>query len=220
MAMTAEPARKAIARSSGLPGGRLYDAADLLMWLAGLNVLVLVFTLLGGVVLGIAPALVAAASVSRARVRGDAQPLLRTFAQIWRRELLRANLLLAPFGVVAALLGLNLTAFADAGGPLVVALWVALAVVTLMTVFAVAMYAHYELPLRRYPAMAVRYTLHDLPAAVLVAAVTVLVALVTTAVPGLLPVLSIGAWVYAVSAICFSCFNRNDRLVGAHTPNE
>jgi len=215
MATTAEPARKAIARSSGLPGGRLYDAADLLMWLAGLNLLVIAFTLAGAVVLGISPALVAAATVSRARVRGDAQPLLRTFAKVWRQELVRANAVLAPFAVTAALLALNIGVFSADGGALPVALWVALGLVVLAATFAITLYSHYDLPLRRYPSTAVRYMLHDLPATVLVAAVTVLVALATWAVPGLLPVVSIGGWVYAVSAICLSCYARNDRLVAA-----
>ncbi|GAB2971651.1 hypothetical protein GCM10027212_08020 [Actinotalea caeni] len=218
MALTAEPARKAIPRTSGLPGGRLYDAADLLVWLAGLNLLVVVFTLLGGVVLGLAPALVAAATVSRTRVRGDGEPLLRTFARVWRRELVRANLLLAPFGLVAALLGTNIATFAPTGGPLVPALWVALALVALAATFALTLYTHYELPLGRYATTAVRYLAHDLPATVLVAAVTAVAALVVWFAPGLLPVLAIGGWIYTVTAICVSCFARNDRLVAAHTP--
>lgn len=185
------------------------------MWLAGLNLLIVGSSLLGGVVLGIAPALVAAASLSRARVRGDAQPLLRTFLTVWRREFWRANAVLAPFGVLALVLGVNLYAFAPAGGALVVALWVALALVGLAAMFAITLFSHYELPLRRYGVTAVRYLLHDLPATALVLVVTVIAVLVTRFLPGLLPVLTIGAWVHAVSAICVSCFARNDRLVAA-----
>ena len=77
------------------------------------------------------------------------------------------------------------------------------------------MFTHYELPLRRYPLTAVRYVLHDLPATALVLVVTVLAALATRFLPGLLPVLTIGAWLHAVTAICVSCFARNDRLVEA-----
>ncbi len=207
--------RKAVANGARLPGGRLYDAAELLGWLAGLNLLIVAFTIAGGVVIGLAPALVAAASVSRARVRGDAQPLLRTFAAVWRRELWRANAVLAPFAVIALLLGANLYAFGPGGGVLVVLLWVALAVVGLAATFAMTMYTHYDLPVRRYARTAVRYLLHDLPAAALVAVVTVLAVLATRFVPGLLPVLTIAAWIHAVTAICVSCYARNDRLVEA-----
>ena len=207
--------RKAVAASAGLPGGRLYDAAETLMWLAGLNLLIIGFTLLGVVVVGLAPALVAAASVSRARVRGDAQPLLRTFAGVWRQELLRANAVLAPFAAIGLLLGANLWAFAPGGGPLVAALWAGLVVVSLSSTFALTLYVHYDLPLRRYAATAVRYLLHDLPAAALVAVVTVLAVLATLFLPGLAPVLTVAAWIHAVTAICLSCYERNDRLIEA-----
>jgi uncharacterized membrane protein YesL len=207
--------RKAFPASSGLPGGRLYDAAELLVWVAGLNILVIAFSLLGGVVLGTAPALVATATVSRARVRGDAQPLLRTFARVWRAELLRANAALWPFAAVALVLGANLYAFTPAGGALVVALWVALGVVGTAAIFAITMYSHYDIALRAYATTALRYLLHDLPATALVAVVTVMAVLLVRFLPGLLPVVAIGAWLHAVTAICTSCYARNDRLVAA-----
>lgn len=221
MAVVSHGSGKALTRSAGLPGGRLWDAAELLMWVAGLNLAILVFTMLGAVVLGLAPALVAAATVSRARLRGDAQPLFRTFARTWWQELVGANLLLAPFALAAALLAVNLAAFAGGGGPLVIAMWVALALVALATTFAVTMYVHYDLPRRRYATTAVRYLLHDLPATALVVAVTAVAAVVTGFVPGLLAVVSIGGWCYAVCGICLSCYARNDRLVAAaSTPDE
>lgn len=215
---TATSTRKAVAAGARLPGGRLYDAAELLMWVAGLNLMIVVLTLAGGVVLGLAPALVAAASVSRARLRGDAQPLVRTFASVWRRELRGANIVMAPFAVAAVLLGLNLYAFAPVGGALVVALWAALALVGLAATFAVTLYVNYQLPLGRYAATAVRYLLHDLPATALIAVVTALAVVITAFAPGLLPVLTLGAWLHAVTAICLSCYERNDRLVAAAEP--
>lgn len=220
MASTAAGAGKAITRGYGLPGGRLYDAADLLCWVAGLNLLVLAFSLAGGIVLGLAPALVAGAAVCRGRARGDAEPLVRTFARTWRAEFVRANALLAPFGVLVALLAANLYAFSPEGGPLVVVLWAALALTGLTAAFAITMYTHYELPLRRYALMALRYLLHDLPTTALVAVVTVLAVLVTRFVPGLLPVIAIGAWLYLVSALCLSSYARNDHLVAASAGDE
>lgn len=220
MAVVADGRWKALATTSGLPGGRLYDAVEALTWIAGLNLAIVVFTLMGAVAVGLAPALVAAATVSRARLRGDAQPLFRTFAGVWRRELRDANLLLAPFAVAGLLLAVNLVAFGPEGGPLVVTIWVALALVALAATFALTMYVHYELPLRRYATTAVRYLLHDLPATALVAAATALAALITAFVPGLLAVLTVGGWIYAVCGICLSCYVRNDRLVAASTPDE
>lgn len=218
MASTAPSARKAIPRTAGLPGGRLYDAADALAWIAGLNLLIVVFTLLGAVVVGLAPALVAAVTVSRARLRGDQQPLVRTFARVWRRELVGANLLLAPFAVVGALLAVNLLALTPGEGPLRWALVTALALVALAATFALTMSCHYDLPRLRCAQLAVRYVLHDLPGAALLLAVTALAVAVTWFVPGLAPVLTVGAWVHTVTALSLSLFTRNDELVGATPP--
>lgn len=213
-----EPRRHRGTTSAGLPGGRLYDAADLLVWLAGMNLLVIAFSVLGGVVIGLAPALTAAATVSRGRLRGSADPLLRTFARAWRRDLLRANAVLAPFTIVALLLGINLYAFTPTSAGLKVAFWVALTLVAAAATFALTLYIHYQLPLRQYALTAVRYLLHDLPAAALVAIVTVLGALLTQFIPGLLPVLTIGAWIHTVTAICISCYTRNDQLIAGRAP--
>lgn len=218
MASTAPSMRKAVPRSAGLPGGRLYDAADALAWIAGLNLLIVAFTLLGAVVVGLAPALVAAVTVSRARLRGDQQPLVRTFARTWRRELVGANVLLTPFVVLGTLLAVNLLALAPGNGPLEWALVAALAVVVLAATFALTMSCHYEIPRSRSALLAVRYLLHDLPGASLVLAVTALAVVGTWFVPGLAPVLTVGAWVYAVTAISLSLFTRNDELVAAEPP--
>jgi uncharacterized membrane protein YesL len=204
---------------TGVPGGRLYDAAELATWVAGLTLLVSAFTLAGGVIFGLAPALIAGAQLSRARLRGDQQPMITTFARSWRRELVRANLMLAPIGAAGLLLTVNLALFSSAGGPLVAALWAALALVVVAGVVTITMYAHYELPLRRYPVVAVRYLLHDPPAAALVAVTTALAVAGVWFVPGL-AVLAVGAWLHAVTALCLSFFTRNDQLVAATTPTE
>ncbi|HWV50433.1 MAG TPA: DUF624 domain-containing protein, partial [Microbacterium sp.] len=59
--------------NTAAPGWALHvhAAFEWLWWVATVNLLWLVFTLAGGIVLGIAPASVAAAELTRRRLRGD-----------------------------------------------------------------------------------------------------------------------------------------------------
>ncbi|MEU5870348.1 DUF624 domain-containing protein [Glycomyces sp. NPDC047369] len=205
-------------RGPAAPGGsrteRWYGRLDAIAYVGTLNLLVLAFALAGGIVLGWAPALAAAAACSRTRLRGDSQHLLRAFASQWRRRFLHANLLAAPSALVLALLGWNLAA---AESPwLRAALVAALAAGLAHLLLAVAMDAHYELRRGRCLRLAWEFLLRFPGAPLLLIATTALVGAVTALVPGLLPVLSVGVWIHLCTALCLSFFAANDRsLPGA-----
>ncbi len=189
----------------------LYDVAELLFFLAAVNLCMLFFTLVGGIILGAAPALVAAVSLTRARLRGDSPPILATFARTWRSEFVRANLLLAPLGATAALLGLNLLWFSPRSHLLVMPLWVGLALTLVLVAMTATMYAHYDLPLRRYLITAARFMTLHLAGALLLVVATGIVVVAVRFIPGLLPVIAPSAWVYLVTALCLSFYNHNDK---------
>ncbi|SEE88981.1 DUF624 domain-containing protein [Ruania alba] len=194
---------------------RLHAWADAVAFVALVNALILVLTLAGGVLLGWAPALAAAVACSRRRIRGEVHPWIRLFATTWRRELRRATLLQLPGNVVIALLVINLLVFHDRPGftVLVVALAVATGIAVVHQVLVVTMDAHYDLPigdcLRLAGAFAVRFP----GAPLLLAATTALAATVTAWIPGLLPVIALGAWLYLCTALCLSFFAANDRAL-------
>ncbi|TDE89169.1 DUF624 domain-containing protein [Occultella glacieicola] len=196
---------------------RWYGWADAVGFVAVLNVLVLAFTVAGGVVLGFAPALAAAVAVSRARIRGESQPLLRTFASAWRGQLRRANLLQAPGWLLLLVLALNLSAFwGEPGGTaLVVALTVAAGLTLTHQVLVITMDAHYDLRARDCLRLALAFALRFPGVPLLLAATTALVAAVTAWLPGLLPTVSVGVWIYLCTALCLSFFAANDRQVEA-----
>jgi uncharacterized membrane protein YesL len=202
------------------PGGwalAAYHACDLVCWVAALNLLWIGCTLLGGGLLGAAPATVAAHTLARRRIRGETVPAVREFWRVWRAEFVRANVLLLPAGVVGGLLWLNWLRFgaaADAAGTAVAGV-VLLAVGLTVAWYAVLvpLYVHYDLPLRAYPLVASRFVLANPGPAALLLVVAVGIAAVTAAVPGLLPFLSVGAWVHLDTALCLSFFDRNDELV-------
>jgi hypothetical protein len=61
-------------------------AFDELVWITDLNAVWLLFTLLGGVVFGLAPAAVAASTLVRKRFSGEKVRLLAEFCTVYRRE--------------------------------------------------------------------------------------------------------------------------------------
>lgn len=204
-----------------LHGTRWYAAADTIVFAGVLNLLVVVFTLAGGVVLGWAPALAAATACTRRRLRGDAGAVVRTFARTWSRGFAHANLLLAPPGVALALCATSLLALRDRPGatPLVVALWIALGICGAHLVLTLTMDAHYELGRRQCLRLAWTFLLRFPGAPLLLVATTALVVVATMLVPGLLPVLSVGAWISLCTALCLSFYAANDRaLDGGRQP--
>src|SRR3954447_13607767 len=85
---------------------RLYEAADEVFWAARLNLLWLAFTLLGGVVLGVGPATVAAYTLARRHARGESFHAVPAFVSVYRRQFVRGTTLLLPvLGVSVFLVG-------------------------------------------------------------------------------------------------------------------
>jgi uncharacterized membrane protein YesL len=192
---------------------RWFGVVDTIAFVGLLNLLVLTFTLAGGVVAGWAPALAAATSCSRTRLRGGSQRLVRTFAAAWRRQLVRANLLAAVPALGLAMLGTSLAAYGDRPGSgwLTAGLLAAAAVCLSHLVLALTMDAHYDLRPARTLRVAWVFMVRFPGAPLLLAATTALVVVATVFVPGLLPVVSIGAWTYLCTALCLSFYAANDR---------
>jgi len=195
---------------------RLHGACDWLFWIMTVNVLWYLFTIAGGVILGAAPATIAASELTRRKLRGEAFPPVRAFACTWRREFWRANALLAPVGAVGVLLGLNAIGFAQSG-----VLWELPGVLTLgalVVAFAlgavtVPLYTHYELPLRTYLLTSSRWMLRNLAHVVLLLLAATVVATASLILPGLIPFVSLGAWLTVSTALCVAFFIANDRRV-------
>ncbi|WP_418275783.1 DUF624 domain-containing protein [Isoptericola jiangsuensis] len=198
---------------------RWYETVDTIVFAGVLNLLLIVFTLAGGVVLGWAPALAAAAACSRDRLRGRRVLPVRAFARAWARGFLHANLLTAPAAVTLALLATSHLALqGTAPALLVVGLAVVAALCVLHVLLTLTMDAHYDLRRRDCVRLAWAFMIRFPGAPLLLAATTALAVVVTAMVPGLLPVISLGAWVYLCTALSLSFYAANDRNVTATTP--
>ncbi|CAL4860994.1 hypothetical protein MMM2322_02678 [Microbacterium sp. MM2322] len=194
---------------------RVHAACDWVLWSLTMNALWLVFTLAGGVVLGAAPAAVAAADLTRRRLRGELFSTMREFLGVWRREFLRANAVVAPALAVATLLATRAIALITAGAadPASVLVMVAAGFAFTLTATLVPLYVHYDLPLRRYVIVASQWLLRNLAHGVVLLAAGVLIGAASAGLPGLIPLVSIGAWLSLSTALCIAFFTANDTAV-------
>lgn len=199
---------------------RLHAVCSVVATMALLNVCWLAFSLLGGVVLGVAPASVALAHCVRERVQGRSSDVVATFARTWRRELVGANLALLPQLALLVVLGWNYLAFSAAGpgasAPRLATL-AGLLLVATVGCWLPAMYVHYDLPRRRLLLTALRFTLARPVPSVLQLFLLATVAYASYRLPALVPFLSVGAWLYLASWLALRFFAENEaRLAGTH----
>jgi uncharacterized membrane protein YesL len=197
---------------------RAHSAFSLIAWCVALNALWIIFTLLGGIVFGLAPATVAACVLVRRRMRGESIHF-RDFAMTWRRELLRGNAVLLPVLVPTVLLASNYMFFAALGPEATAARLVTLAALVLaigVGAHVGPMYAHYDVPLRSYVAKATRFALGRPASTVVLLCTFAAFAFASAKLPVLLVTVSIGGWLQTSTWLCVRAFEENeDRLAAA-----
>ncbi|WP_102194641.1 YesL family protein [Microbacterium aurantiacum] len=204
MSTTAAPAGWAI---------RLHDAMDWIFWVARINVLWWLFTLAGAGVLGAAPASVAATTMTRQRLRGESVPLLRGFARTWKREFLRANATAGPAIWASTVLGVAAAGTTDPA--LRVTFLAAFVLAFANACVVIPLYAHYDVPLGSYISVAGRWSLRNIPHVLLLLLSAVVIVTVSSAVPGIVPFLTMGAWIVINTVLAVGFFTANDKRIDA-----
>lgn len=194
---------------------RLHDAMDWIFWVVKINALWWLFTIAGAGVLGAAPASVAATTMTRQRLRGESVPLLRAFAAAWKREFVRANAAVGPSIWVSTVLGVGAAGVADPALRAVFLVGFVWAFANACVV--IPLYAHYDIPLRSYLAISGRWALRNIPHVLLLILNAVMIIAASGAVPGIIPFLSMGAWLVINTALAIGFFTANDKRVEAAT---
>jgi uncharacterized membrane protein YesL len=196
---------------------RLYEAADEVFWAAELTLLWTVFTLAGGVVLGVGPATVAAYTLARRRAVGESFGAWAAFATVWRREFGRGSLLILPLVGATVLLITNYFYFATLGSAATVLRLLtiaALVVLTMIAVYVLPMWVHYDLPTRAYVPKALLFALTRPAASVLLLFVFTAVAYASVTYPFVL-VVAVGGWIQLDTWLCLRFFAENEARLRA-----
>lgn len=190
---------------------KLYGVADEVLWTIKLNALWILFTLAGGIALGIGPATLAAYSLARRRSSGESFHAFAAFRAAFGQEFRRGTLLVLPLVAAAVLLVGNYLYFAALGAALPrLASLIALVVLGLIAGYALPMAVHYDLGVRLLLPKASLLALAR-PASSLVllfVAVSIAYLSVRFAVFGVL--LAGGAWIRLDTWLCLRFFAEND----------
>lgn len=204
---------------SGTFSARAYSFFDTLLWIACLNMLWIVFTVLGLGVLGAGPATAAAQILVRKRARGDQARLLRSFAVEYFRNFGRTNILAVPIMGVAVALMMNWNFYSGSNGLAASLMTAGIFVASLFLAgsacYIFPLYARYDLPLAQYFLSSSRFALRHLAGTVILLFVSAAAVYASSAVPGLIPFFSVGAWLYATGWLCDRFFTANDESVAA-----
>jgi uncharacterized membrane protein YesL len=192
---------------------RIQAACSELIWAARLNLLWIVFTLLGGVILGLGPATVAAYTLARRHGQGESFQAWSEFWTVYRREFVRASLLILPVAVLGTVLVGNYLYFSALGpgsGALRIATFVALIALAGVGAYVGPLYAHYDLPLWAYWPKASQLALMRPASSVLLLLALFAISYATSAAPILAPVISFGAWIHLNTWLCLRFFAENE----------
>ncbi|SEU30545.1 YesL family protein [Nonomuraea wenchangensis] len=192
---------------------RIQAACSEAIWAVRLNLMWLVFTLAGGVVLGLGPATVAAYTLARRHARYESFQAWREFWGVYRREFVRASLLVLPLAVAGVLLVGNylyLSALGPGMGAMRIATLVALVALAGAGAYVGPLYAHHDLPLWAYVPKAVHLALMRPASSVLLLLVLSAIAFATSAAPVLAPLISFGAWIHLNTWLCLRFFEENE----------
>ena len=200
---------------------RLHEAADEVFWAARLNLLWLLGTLAGGVLLGIGPATLAAVTLARRHALGETFPALPAFAAAARREFVRGSVLVLPLAGAATLLIVNYRFFVALGPtaalPRLVTL-AALAVLVVVAAFLLPMAVHYELRPGAYLPKASLFALTRPAPSVLLLLVAATVGYACRTYPFLVVAIAAGGWIQLDTWLCLRFFAENEARLRGEKP--
>ncbi|WP_183091218.1 YesL family protein [Streptomyces radicis] len=200
---------------------RLYEACSVVSLMARLNALWLLFTLLGGVVLGAAPATVAAAHCVREHLAGRPRRPVATFARTWRAELVGANVALLPPAVLGAALGWNYVLFSAAGPEAAVprlSTLAALVVLVAVGCWLPGLYVHYDVPRRQFLTKGLRFALANPVPSVLQLLVPAALAYASSRLTILPLLVAVGAWCFLSTWLALRFFAENESRLADPRP--
>ena len=206
--VSAPPQRRAAASSAW--SIRLYDAADEVFWAVKLSLLWISFTVVGGVLLGVGPATLAAFTVARLRASGESFHLWSAFIASYRREFGRGALLVLPLAGATFLLFANYFYFDSVGAPaLRLATVGALLALAVIAAYLLPMAVHYDLRTSAYLPKASLFAITRPAASVLLLFVLVAFGYAVSAYPFLV-IVAVGGWIRLDMWLCLRLFAENE----------
>ncbi|MGY3714685.1 YesL family protein [Sutcliffiella cohnii] len=181
--------------------------------LAYLNILWLLFILLGLGIFGFFPSTVAMFAIVRQWVKGNRDiPVFQTFWLTYKKEFMKSNLLGISYGFIGLILYVDILYFSSPSSAVMLVLyyffWVVTFIYLLLGVFLFPVYVHYQTKWWNYFKSTI--LLMFMNPLVVVAFILIIASsvIILRALPGLIPVFAGSVTAYALMMISYKAFNK------------
>ncbi|PFN97218.1 hypothetical protein COJ85_22895 [Bacillus sp. AFS076308] len=176
--------------------GKAYTFCEWVMKLAYVNILWTLFSLLGLIFLGAAPATAALFSIVRKWLMDETDlPIFRTFLNTYKKEFGKANKLGWLMAIIGMFLYIDFKFLINIGGTIQYVLSIPLLIITLLffitLLYIFPVYVHYELRLGQYIKNSFYIGIINMHITILMIAAMVLLVLLYSYFPGFVPFLGV-----------------------------
>ncbi|WP_100010054.1 YesL family protein [Lentibacillus sediminis] len=168
-----------------------YSVSDWLMRLAYVNILWIVFTMVGLVIFGFFPATTAMFAIIRKWVMGEQEfPVFKTFWKYYKSEFKKVNLLGLVLVVIGSILYIDLQIFPSGDNLLFLVVRVGLIILSIfflvMLMYFFPVYVHFDFPFSQYLKYPIMMSIIAPLQTVLLLVSTYLIYLIMVSIPGLI----------------------------------
>ncbi|TWD98877.1 putative membrane protein YesL [Neobacillus bataviensis] len=193
--------------------GKAYTGCEWVMKLAYLNILWVLFSLGGLIFLGTSPASVALFTILRKWLMNDTDvPIFRTFLNTYKKEFVKSNQLGWVMALIGMFLYFDFKYLITVGGTIQYVLSIPLLIVTILffitMLYLFPVYVHYDLRLIQYIKNSFYIGIINMHITILMIAVTILIGILYSSIPGIVPFFSISLFSLMVMAGAKQSFNR------------
>ena len=193
--------------------GKAYTGCEWVMKLAYVNILWILFSVSGLIVLGVSPATVALFTILRKWLMNETDvPIFRTFLHTYKKEFWKANRLGWLMALIGMFLFIDFKFLLTIGGTIQYVLSVPLLIITLLffitLLYIFPVYVQYELRLIQYIKNSFYIGIINMHITILMIAFTILLIILYSTLPGIVPFFSISLFSLMVMTGAKQSFNR------------
>lgn len=205
---------------------RAYKVCDWFSKFVILNLLWLLFVLIGLVIFGIMPATVAVFTVVRKWIVSDTEiPIFKTFLKTYKKEFFHSNILGLCIAAVSLFLLYDLKLVLSIGGTIQTILGVPLFIIIgfylITLLYLLPVYVHFDLKFQHYFKYAFYLSILNIHTTILIVIMLILLGAILSFLPGFIPFIAVSIFSFIVMYGAKIAFQRTEmKQQKYHTQNE
>lgn len=217
---------KNLAKTNNIGG--IYKALEWLMWMMYLNLLWIIGSLVGLIIIGVFPATIALVTVMREWLAKEEEVrFTKTFITTYKREFLRSNGVGLILTAILYLLYLNFQFVLNMQGSFQTLMQIGLMIVgilfVILSLYIFPTYAHFDISFRDYFKHAFLLGVFSPLMTLIMIGLLVLFQFILRWIPGLIPVIGVSVTFFiitSISLIAFERFETSHKVLHEKQPKE